>query len=57
VRECARRTQSQHFDAILGWYGEIDPIDFDALCKKCEHFMDRPIIGQRWSLLDKISSV
>jgi putative NIF3 family GTP cyclohydrolase 1 type 2 len=47
----------QHFDKQLGWYGEIAPIAFDALCKKCERFMDRTIIGQRWSLLDTIRSV
>lgn len=47
----------QHFDGKLGWYGEIEPISFEALCKKCEAFMERPILGQQFSLLDTIRSV
>jgi len=47
----------QHFDAIFGWYGEIDPIDFDALCKKWRALHGPPHHGQRWSLLDKSAAV
>jgi putative NIF3 family GTP cyclohydrolase 1 type 2 len=46
-----------HFDHRLGWYGDIEPIDFDALCVKVSAFMERPIIGARHSLLDTIKSL
>jgi putative NIF3 family GTP cyclohydrolase 1 type 2 len=48
---------AKHFDKQLGWYGEIEPIGFGALCRKVEAFMERKILGQTFSKLDTIRSI
>lgn len=46
-----------HFDGTLGWSGQIEPIDFKDLIKKCEKFIGHKVIGQTYSEINNIESV
>ena len=48
---------AKHFDGTLGWYGKVEPILFQDLVKKCEDFMDSPVLGQKYSKIKMIQSI
>lgn len=48
---------AQHFDGNLGWHGEIDPIPFEELVKKCENVAGTPLVGEHHGHGKMIKSV
>ena len=47
----------RHFDANLGWYGEIESISYDNLCDKIETELGCKMIGSRLKKINTVNSV
>jgi len=47
----------KHFYDNLGWYGEINSISFNSLCKKIENQLESKIFGAKINNTEKINSV